>query len=134
MCELFVGADRTLWSSKTRSLRIDGVVTSVRLEHFFWQVLEEIGVRDAMTVNQLIARLYLESIDAGHDMGNFSSFLRVCCGRYLSLAADGSLVRESSQPLALVDSKRLLSDERNQIQRRKVVLLEARPETRWDLN
>ncbi|TOD07535.1 hypothetical protein CGJ70_24285, partial [Vibrio parahaemolyticus] len=32
MCKLFVKGDQTLWSSVTRSLRIDGVATSIRLE------------------------------------------------------------------------------------------------------
>jgi len=35
MCELFIGANSELWASKTRSLRIDGVATSVRMENFF---------------------------------------------------------------------------------------------------
>ena len=36
MCELLIKADAKLWESTTRSLRIDGMVTSVRLENFFW--------------------------------------------------------------------------------------------------
>jgi predicted DNA-binding ribbon-helix-helix protein len=35
MCQLFVGADHHLWESHTKSLRIDGVVTSIRLERSF---------------------------------------------------------------------------------------------------
>jgi len=35
MCQLFINADTTLWASHTKSLRIDGVVTSIRLENFF---------------------------------------------------------------------------------------------------
>ena len=42
MCQLFINADTNLWASHTRSLRIDGVVTSIRLENFFWKILEEI--------------------------------------------------------------------------------------------
>jgi predicted DNA-binding ribbon-helix-helix protein len=94
MCQLFINADSNLWASQTKSLRIDGVVTSIRLENFFWEILEEIAFRDDMTSNQLIAKLYLESIDAAHDMGNYTSFLRVCCSRYLSLIADGDICRD----------------------------------------
>ena len=43
MCRLFIEADPTLWESTTRSIRIDGMVTSVRLENFFWNALAEIG-------------------------------------------------------------------------------------------
>ena len=94
MCELFINANSDLWSSKTKSLRIQGMVTSIRLEVFFWNILEELSFRDHMTVNESITKLYLESLDAGHDTGNFTSFLRVCCSRYLSLIADGDLSRQ----------------------------------------
>ena len=96
MCQLFINADTNLWASHTRSLRIDGVVTSIRLENLFWKILEEIGFRDDMTSTQLISKLYLEAIDASHDMGNFTSFLRVCCSRYLAMIADGDFSRDST--------------------------------------
>lgn len=111
MCQLFISADDSLWSSKTKSLRIQGVVTSIRLEVFFWDILEELSFRDQMTVNQLITKLYLESLDADHDIGNFTSFLRVCCSRYLSLIADGDLSRETKLPLEKVDTKNIIERE-----------------------
>jgi len=111
MCQLFISADSQLWTCKTKSLRIDGVVTSIRLEHFFWSVLEEIAYRDHITVNQMITKLYLESLDADHDIGNFTSFLRVCCSRYLSLIADGQLMREDVVPLGNLDADALLKNE-----------------------
>ncbi len=67
------------------------MVTSVRLENYFWATLEEIAQRDGMNVPQMITRLYHESIDAGHDLGNFTSFLRVCCMRYLALQLSGEI-------------------------------------------
>lgn len=111
MCQLFINADPKLWQSKTRSLRIDGVVTSIRLEQYFWNTLQEIAQRDGINVNQLITRLYLESLDADHDAGNFTSFLRVCCARYLSLAADGYLQRDTHTPLAQVNASEILQQE-----------------------
>ncbi len=111
MCQLFISADDSLWSSRTKSLRIQGVVTSIRLEVFFWDILEELSFRDQMTVNQLITKLYLESLDADHDIGNFTSFLRVCCSRYLSLIADGDLSRETRLPLEKVDARNIIQRE-----------------------
>lgn len=111
MCQLFISADNNLWSSKTKSLRIQGVVTSIRLEVFFWDILEELSFRDQMTVNQLITKLYLESLDADHDIGNFTSFLRVCCSRYLSLIADREVSRETDIPLETVDAKNIIERE-----------------------
>ncbi len=99
MCGLFTSADSKLWQPSTRSMRIDGFVTSIRLEKFFWDTLEEIGKRDQLSIPQLIRKLYLESIDAEHDLGNFTSFLRVCCARYLALIADGHLARNDDTPL-----------------------------------
>jgi len=112
MCELFIKANVSLWESTTRSLRIDGMVTSVRLENFFWSRLEEIARRDGMNVVQLITKLYHESIDAGHDLGNFTSFLRVCCGRYLDLQLSGDIPIDPSQPIASLNAGSILSRER----------------------
>ncbi|MEZ5840726.1 MAG: ribbon-helix-helix domain-containing protein [Hyphomicrobiales bacterium] len=112
MCRLFINADTVLWESVTRSLRIDGMATSVRLENFFWSVLEDIGGRDGLTVSQLIARLYNESIDEGYDLDNFASFLRVCCGRYLTLQLDGDLSTDPNEPIRCVDADGILARER----------------------
>ncbi len=111
MCQLFIGADSTQWSNRTKSLRIDGVATSIRIEEFFWSTLEEIALRDGMTVNQLITKLYFESIDADHDLGNFTSFLRVCCSRYLALMAAGEVSRDLQHPLSNVDANGILQRE-----------------------
>jgi predicted DNA-binding ribbon-helix-helix protein len=91
MCRLFIGANSQLWESQTRSIRMDGMVTSVRLETMFWTVLEEVAAKDDMNVPQLLHQLYNESIDAGHDLGNFTSFLRVCCLRFIELQLKGLL-------------------------------------------
>lgn len=96
MCRLFVGADSRLWESHTRSIRMDGMVTSVRLETMFWTVLEEIAAKDDMNVPQLLHQLYNESIDEGHDLGNFTSFLRVCCLRFIDLKLKGFLLPEGA--------------------------------------
>ncbi|WP_150525500.1 ribbon-helix-helix domain-containing protein [Roseibium sediminis] len=115
MCKLFIEADSTLWASTTRSMRIDGMVTSVRLENFFWTALEEIAERDRMTVVQLITKLHYESIDAGHDLGNFTSFLRVCCGRYLALQLSGDVPRDKRLPIAELDADSILETERGRV-------------------
>jgi predicted DNA-binding ribbon-helix-helix protein len=109
MCKLFINADPVMWESSTRSLRIDGMVTSVRLENFFWSILEEIAARDGMTPPQMITRLYHESIDANHDLGNFTSFLRVCCGRYLALQLSGDIPARADIPIATLDADAILS-------------------------
>ncbi|MBK3746238.1 ribbon-helix-helix domain-containing protein [Paraburkholderia aspalathi] len=111
MCRLFIGADPELWQSVTRSLRIDGVVTSVRLENFFWWTLEDIAARDGMTASRLIGKLYDESRSEGHDLDNFTSFLRVCCGRYLSLQLGGLVPVGQAHRIAALDAEHILARE-----------------------
>ncbi|KVC34631.1 aryl-sulfate sulfotransferase [Burkholderia pseudomultivorans] len=85
MCEVLVNADPMLYESRTRSLRIRGVVTTVRMENLFWDVLHEIAQREKMTTSQFAVKLYEELLDLrGEPPANFTSFLRVCCLRYLS--------------------------------------------------
>ncbi|WP_423679742.1 MULTISPECIES: ribbon-helix-helix domain-containing protein [unclassified Undibacterium] len=100
MCEIFVKADPGLYESKARSLRLHGVVTSIRLEKLFWLTLQEIAERDGMNTNQLITRLYDELIEYRGHIDNFSSFLRVCCLRYTSLMVEGDISTDKNLPLA----------------------------------
>lgn len=112
MCQLFTNSDPAVWKSKSRSIRVDGVVTSVRLETFFWETLEEIGFRDSMSVGQLITKLYREAREAEHDLSNFTSYLRVCCGRYLSLTADQEILRGDETPIAELPAYEIMSAEK----------------------
>ncbi|QEW07101.1 ribbon-helix-helix domain-containing protein [Nitrincola iocasae] len=111
MCRLFIKGDPGLWKSCTHSLRIDGMVTSVRMENYFWKLLEEIAQRDGMQTPQLITRLYHESIDAGHDLGNFTSFLRVCVLRYLALQIQGDIPVNTDIPIGSLDAEQILLQE-----------------------
>ncbi|ERS91427.1 hypothetical protein Q671_16620 [Halomonas sp. PBN3] len=110
MCRLFIGAEPSLWEAQTRSLRLDGVSTSVRLERFYWEVLEEVARRDGHSLTQLIGRLSRECDEAGHDQGGFASFLRVCCGRYLALRLAGEIPAEGT--IASLDAEAILARER----------------------
>ncbi|NWA00669.1 ribbon-helix-helix domain-containing protein [Pseudomonas gingeri] len=84
MCELYVKADPILYESRSRSLRIGGVVTTLRLENQFWDILSEIADAEGVTTNQMITRLHEEVMDYRGEVVNFASFLRVACTRYLS--------------------------------------------------
>jgi predicted DNA-binding ribbon-helix-helix protein len=86
MCGVYINADPILYESRTRSLRIHGVITTVRLENLFWDVLQEIAERESLTTSQFAVKLYDELIALrGEVPTNFASFLRVCCLRYLSM-------------------------------------------------
>ena len=93
MCEIYVKADPILYESRSRSLRIHGCVTKIRLENLFWDILAELAAGEAMTTNQLIAKLHGEIVEYRGEVENFASFLRVTCLRYLSLRQGGERPR-----------------------------------------
>jgi len=111
MCRLFIGADAHLWDSSTKSWRIDGMVTSVRLENYFWIILAEIALRDQSNIPQLLTKLYNESINEGHDLNNYSSFLRVCCSRYLTLQLTGHIPTNVDVSLSTLPADEILRSE-----------------------
>jgi len=99
MCEIFVKADPNLYATRARSIRLHGAVTSIRLENLYWDVLQEIATRDGMSANQLITKLYDELVEERGVIDNFTSFLRVCCLRYLSLIVEGGISADKKIPL-----------------------------------
>jgi len=84
MCNIYVSASRSLYESTSRSVRIQGVVTSIRLENEFWAMLDEMAIRENRTTPQFINQLYSELMDSQDKVSNFTSFLRVSCTIYLS--------------------------------------------------
>lgn len=57
----------------------------------------------------MITRLYHESIDVGHDLGNFTSFLRVCALRYLELELSGDVPVDTRVSIASLDADHILA-------------------------
>lgn len=111
MCNLFVNAESDMWESRTKSLRISGFVTSVRMENYFWRALEEIAERTGSTVNELVSTLYSEAMSAGHSERNFTSFVRVCAIRYYSLVARGEISPTDKLELDSLPTTDILSRE-----------------------
>jgi predicted DNA-binding ribbon-helix-helix protein len=111
MCEIFISASPNSYDSRTRSVRLHGVVTSLRLENLYWDVLDEIGRRDGLNVTQLIERLYDELAAArGEAVGNFASFLRVSALRYMALQAHRRIPTDTSVPIRSLDAGEVLHD------------------------
>lgn len=83
MCHIFASTDPALFAPVTRSVRIAGVVTSIRLEAMFWSLLDEIAVSQQMPTARFLSTLYDEVIDLRGEIGNFASLLRVICSRHV---------------------------------------------------
>ncbi|MEY8875103.1 MAG: ribbon-helix-helix domain-containing protein [Leptothrix sp. (in: b-proteobacteria)] len=108
MCQIFISADPHSYESRTRSVRLHGVVTSIRLENLYWDVLEEIARRDAMGVVALIERLHDELVVERGEAGNFTSFLRVCALRYEALMARGRIPLDLAVSIRGLDAQVVL--------------------------
>lgn len=85
MCQRYVSADPSLYQSRARSLRLHGMVTSVRLENQFWKILERMAEEERTASSRLIATLHDELLAQHGAVDNFASFLRVCCIRFEEL-------------------------------------------------
>jgi|TARA_R110000751_G_scaffold1448_8_gene5443 predicted DNA-binding ribbon-helix-helix protein len=83
MCKIYSGTDPALYETATRSVRINGVVTSLRLEQRFWQIIDEIAVKDGYSTPQFLGLLHDEVVAHRGDIPNFASLLRVVCTVYL---------------------------------------------------
>jgi predicted DNA-binding ribbon-helix-helix protein len=110
MCQVFISASPESYESRTRSVRLHGVVTSIRLENLHWEVLEEIGARDGMSLTQLIERLYDELVQARGAVGNFASFLRVSALRYLALQVQQRIPADLAVPIRSLDAQQVLRE------------------------
>ncbi|MDW3681392.1 ribbon-helix-helix domain-containing protein [Cupriavidus sp. CV2] len=108
MCEIFIRATPQSYQGQSRSLRLHGVATSIRLESLFWEVLETLARRDGMSVGQLITRLHDELVAYRGEAANFTSFLRVCCLRYLMLQGEGRIPADPRVPIGSLDARSVL--------------------------
>ncbi len=83
MCEFFVKADPILYEQRTRTIRIHGVLTSIRLENMVWDTLAEMAEAEGCTTNNLIVQFHDEILAHRGEVPNFASFLRVTGMRFL---------------------------------------------------
>ena len=83
MCEYFVKADPIQYEQRSRTVRISGVLTSIRLENMVWDILAEMAEEEGCTTNALIAKFHNEILAHRGEVPNFASFLRVTSMRYL---------------------------------------------------
>lgn len=83
MCRIFANQDPKSYAFATRSVRLAGHSTSLRLERQFWDILAEIAARQGMTLPRLLSQLYDEVLEERGEVPNFASLLRNACVLYL---------------------------------------------------
>jgi predicted DNA-binding ribbon-helix-helix protein len=103
MCGLFAHQPQRDYESLTRSLRIGGHCTSIRLELAFWETLEEIAAKEDMSLAKFLTKLHSEVLDHHGAVNNFASLLRCCCLIYRSRPPVAAMpeFRERSAQLVL---------------------------------
>ena len=83
MCEYFVKADPIAYEQRSRTVRMHGVLTSIRLENMVWDTLAEMAEEEGCTTNALISTFHDEIHAHRGEVPNFASFLRVSSMRYM---------------------------------------------------
>ena len=83
MCQIFAGQPRSGYRQVTRSIRLHGRSTSVRLEAKFWEIVDEIAAAQGMTTARFLVRIHDEVEEIHGEVGNFASLLRCACLLYL---------------------------------------------------
>lgn len=103
MCQVFAGLPPSSYEPETRSIRIQGHATSLRLERAFWRVLEEIAAHQGVSVSRFINKLHSEVLQHRGDCANFASLLRCTCLTYVGEIQGRSAPERALQTAAATD-------------------------------
>jgi predicted DNA-binding ribbon-helix-helix protein len=79
MCRVYADQDPESYRVVTRSIRLNGYCTSIRLEAMFWSILDDIAAGQGLSTPRFISTLYDEVTELRGEVGNFASLLRVTC-------------------------------------------------------
>jgi predicted DNA-binding ribbon-helix-helix protein len=79
MCHFFASQAPESYAFETRSIRLNGQSTSLRLEKMFWSVLESIAASEGLTVPKFVSTLHSEILIMRGEAPNFTSHLRCVC-------------------------------------------------------
>ena len=93
MCHLFASQSQDSYAFQTRSIRLNGQSTSIRLENVFWEILEYIAAAEGMSVPRFISTLHQEILLLRGEVPNFTSHLRCICVTARSSVEPGGRAR-----------------------------------------
>jgi predicted DNA-binding ribbon-helix-helix protein len=93
MCHLFASQSPDSYALETRSIRLNGQSTSIRLEKVFWDILEDMAAAERMTVPRFISTLHQEIVLLRGEVPNFTSHLRCICVTAQTSAEPGGRAR-----------------------------------------
>jgi len=100
MCHVFASQDPAIYQTITRSVRLNGFSTSIRLEALFWSILDQIAKSQDMSTGRFISTLHDEVLELRGEVGNFTSLLRVTCAVFIERNQGMNLVQSAQSDLA----------------------------------
>lgn len=100
MCHVFASQDPEIYRTITRSVRLNGFSTSIRLEALFWSILDQIAKKEGMSTARFISTLHDEVLELRGEVGNFTSLLRVTCASFIERNLDMNVVQFARSDLA----------------------------------
>ena len=89
MCRVFANQPVQSYEPETRSIRLGGHATSIRLERAFWDILEEIAARQCIGLPKFLNTLHNEVLELHGECPNFASLVRCSCLKYVSERREG---------------------------------------------
>ena len=84
MCRILSSQPASSFAYQTRSVRLGGHATSIKLEAAFWEILEEIAGELKKPLGRFLTELHDEMIFISGESQNFTSLLRCACLSYVS--------------------------------------------------
>jgi predicted DNA-binding ribbon-helix-helix protein len=104
MCRIYAGLGDDDCRPVTRSVRLSGFVTSIRLEARVWAIIDRMAVREGMSTPRFLSKLHDEVLDLQGEVRNFASLLRVACLVFLEREAGTppAAAAAGAEPLTLL--------------------------------
>jgi predicted DNA-binding ribbon-helix-helix protein len=98
MCRVFAEQDPESYRVVTRSIRLNGYSTSIRLEAMFWSILDEIAAGQGLSTPRFISTLYDEVMELRGEVGNLASLLRVTCTGFVRARQEAECAVAGDKP------------------------------------
>jgi predicted DNA-binding ribbon-helix-helix protein len=100
LCQIYASQLPDTYAYVTRSVRLNGYSTSIKIEAKFWRVLEEIARQEGVALTSFLATLHDEAEAIHGEVRNFASLLRCTCLIYLSERHERALAETGHRPAA----------------------------------
>jgi predicted DNA-binding ribbon-helix-helix protein len=98
VCQIYASQLPDTYAYVTRSVRLNGYSTSIKIEAKFWRVLEEIAQQEGVALTSFLATLHDEAEAIHGEVRNFASLLRCTCLVYLSEARERARAATEHRP------------------------------------